>query len=69
MEKIENNIMRLSEFSLSGSFVEDENLKNKGYRKLVIQNYIVEISSSLLCDSACFLPTTHQDCLPKNLQQ
>lgn len=40
MEKIEKNIMRLSEFPLSGSFVEDENLKNKGYRKLIVENYI-----------------------------
>jgi len=35
MEKIENNIMRLSEFPLSGSFVEDENLKNRFSSKTV----------------------------------
>ncbi len=40
MEKIETNIMRLSEFPLSCSFVEDENLKDKGYRKLIVENYI-----------------------------
>lgn len=40
MEKIENNIMRLRDFPFSCSFVADEILKQKGYRKLVIDNYI-----------------------------
>ncbi len=40
MNKIEMNIMRLRDFPLSCSFVEDDVLKSKGYRKLVIDNYI-----------------------------
>ena len=32
--------MRLSEFPLSCSFVEDKILENKGYRKLIVDNYI-----------------------------
>ncbi len=41
MDKIEIGIMRLTEFPLSGSFVLDKPLKDRGYRKLVIANYIV----------------------------
>jgi addiction module RelE/StbE family toxin len=41
MEKIEHGIMRLKEFPLSGSRVLEEPLNLKGYRKLVIDNYIV----------------------------
>ncbi len=40
MDKIEENIMRLSEFPFSCSFVEDDILKSKGYRKLIIESYI-----------------------------
>ena len=39
--KIERNIMKLRYFPYSGSFVLDQYLKNKGYRKLVVDNYIV----------------------------
>ncbi|MBP1970805.1 addiction module RelE/StbE family toxin [Virgibacillus natechei] len=41
MEKIESNVMRLNNFPFSCSFVRDEILKNKGYRKLVVENYTV----------------------------
>lgn len=41
LEKIERNIMKLRYFPYSGSFVLDEPVKNKGYRKLVVDNYIV----------------------------
>ncbi|WP_068965176.1 type II toxin-antitoxin system mRNA interferase toxin, RelE/StbE family [Desulfosporosinus sp. BG] len=41
LEKIERNIMKLRYFPYSGSFVLDELLRNKGYRKLVVDNYIV----------------------------
>lgn len=41
MNKIENCIMKLEHFPYFGSYVLDEHLKNKGYRKLVIENYIV----------------------------
>ncbi|WP_082918181.1 type II toxin-antitoxin system RelE/ParE family toxin [Oceanobacillus sp. Castelsardo] len=34
------SIMRLKEFPYSCSFVTDEIIKNKGYRKLIIENYI-----------------------------
>ncbi|MFA9399099.1 MAG: type II toxin-antitoxin system RelE/ParE family toxin [Clostridiaceae bacterium] len=40
MYKIETSIMRLADFPLSCSFVDDDTLKEKGYRKLVIDNYI-----------------------------
>jgi len=40
MEKIETQIMRLQDFPLSGCSVEDEILKAKGYRKLIIENYV-----------------------------
>ena len=41
LEEIENSIMRLKNFPYSGSLVADELLKGKGYRKLIIENYIV----------------------------
>lgn len=40
MDKIENSIMKLKDFLYSGSLVLDEPLKMKGYRKLIIENYI-----------------------------
>ncbi|WNF37364.1 type II toxin-antitoxin system RelE/ParE family toxin [Bacillaceae bacterium IKA-2] len=40
IDKIETNIMRLKDFPFSCSFVTDEILKDKGYRKLIIENYI-----------------------------
>ncbi|MGO1369093.1 MAG: type II toxin-antitoxin system RelE/ParE family toxin [Senegalia sp. (in: firmicutes)] len=40
MDKIENSIMRLKEFPSSCSLLEDELLRKKGYRKLIINNYI-----------------------------
>ncbi|MEQ6376339.1 type II toxin-antitoxin system RelE/ParE family toxin [Bacillaceae bacterium S4-13-56] len=40
MEKIEMSIMRLKDFPFSCSFVTDEILKDKGYRKLIVENYI-----------------------------
>jgi addiction module RelE/StbE family toxin len=41
MKKIETNIMRLKDFPFSCTHVSDEFLKHKGYRKLVVENYIV----------------------------
>ena len=40
LEKIEAGIMRLSDFPFACSPVEDEFLRGKGYRKLIIDNYI-----------------------------
>lgn len=40
MEKIETNIMRLRDFPLSCSFVADEILRDKSYRKLIVENYV-----------------------------
>lgn len=37
---IESTMMRLKDFPYSCSFVLDEPLKNRGYRKLVIDSYI-----------------------------
>ncbi len=41
LNKIEGSIMRLTDFPYSCSCVLDESLKSKGYRKLIIDNYIV----------------------------
>lgn len=40
LERIETSIMRLKDFPFSCSYVSDEFLRNKGYRKLIIDNYI-----------------------------
>ncbi len=41
MDKIESGVMRLREFPLSCSLVADEILRDKGYRRLIIDNYVV----------------------------
>jgi toxin ParE1/3/4 len=41
LESIESNIMRLERFPYSSNLVLNEVLKNKGYRKLIVDNYIV----------------------------
>jgi len=41
MDKIENAIKRLARFPFSCSLASDKLLKNKGYRKLIVDNYIV----------------------------
>lgn len=41
LEKIEQSVMRLKDYPFSCSYVEDEFLRHKGYRKLIIDNYIV----------------------------
>src|SRR5690625_904351 len=41
LDKIETSIMRLKDFPYSCNFVSDDFLKNKGYRKLIVDNYIV----------------------------
>lgn len=41
LEKIEESVMRLEEFPFSCNYVSDEVLKSKGYRKLIVDNYIV----------------------------
>lgn len=41
MEKIEEGVMRLKDYPFSCNYVDDEFLKKKGYRKLIINNYIV----------------------------
>ena len=40
LERIESSIMRIKSFPYSCSFVLDEPLKNRGYRKLIVDNYI-----------------------------
>ena len=40
IDEIEKNTLRLREFPYSCSYVEDINLKRKGYRKLIVKNYI-----------------------------
>lgn len=41
MDKIENSIMRLIAFPYSFSLVLNEPLKKRGYRKLIVDNYMV----------------------------
>lgn len=41
MEDIEASIMRLKDFPYSGSPVADDILRSRGYRKLIVKNYIV----------------------------
>lgn len=41
MDKIETSIIRLTQLPFSCGFVLDETLKNRGYRKLIVDNYIV----------------------------
>ena len=41
MEKIETGIMRLKQFPFSCSYVLDKALKTRGYRRFVVDNYIV----------------------------
>jgi len=41
LEKIEERVMRLEEFPFSCNYVSDEGLKSKGYRKLIVDNYLV----------------------------
>ena len=41
MEKIETDIMRLREYPFYCSYVSDKSLKARGYRRLIIDNYIV----------------------------
>lgn len=41
LEGIEKGIMRLREFPFSCNYVADEYLRNKDYRKLIVDNYIV----------------------------
>lgn len=41
LSQIESSILRLKHFPFSGPVVNDEILKLKGYRKLVIDHYIV----------------------------
>ena len=41
MKKMETSVMRLKDFPFSCNYVNDEFLRVKGYRKLMIDNYIV----------------------------
>ena len=41
MEAIETSIMRLQDFPYSGSPVTEDILSSRGYRKLIVENYIV----------------------------
>lgn len=41
LDRIEKEIMRLREFPFSCNYLVDEYLRNKGYRKLIVDNYIV----------------------------
>lgn len=40
IDEIERSIFRLKEYPYSCSIVEDKKLKEQGYRKLIVKNYI-----------------------------
>jgi addiction module RelE/StbE family toxin len=40
LNKIESSFMRLKDFPFSCNLVDDKILKEKGYRKLIVDNYI-----------------------------
>lgn len=40
LKRIETSITRLRDFPFSCSFVNDKFLKSKGYRKLIVDNYV-----------------------------
>ncbi|MDW7674717.1 MAG: type II toxin-antitoxin system RelE/ParE family toxin [Bacillota bacterium] len=41
LERLERSIMSLRDFPFSCNLVADELLKKKGYRKLIVDNYII----------------------------
>ena len=41
MDNIEASIMKLKDFPYSGSLVRDDILKSRGYRKLIVKNYLI----------------------------
>lgn len=41
IKKVEKEITRLMKFPFSGSYAMDEPLKARGYRKLIVDNYLV----------------------------
>ena len=41
MEHMEKAVQQLLQFPLSGSYVREEALKAKGYRKVVVDNYLL----------------------------
>ena len=41
MDDIETSIMRLKDFPYSGNPVTDDILSSRGYRKLIVKNYVV----------------------------
>ncbi|SKC57291.1 type II toxin-antitoxin system RelE/ParE family toxin [Maledivibacter halophilus] len=66
MNKIETSIMRLKQFPFSCSHVEDDVLKDKGYRKLIIKNYIVfyivdKIEKQVVVMRVLYGPQKYQD--------
>jgi toxin ParE1/3/4 len=38
---IEKTVMRLKQYPFSGQYVMDEPLKTRGYRKVIVDNYLV----------------------------
>ncbi len=40
MDRIESSVMRLKDFPLSCNLVADEMLRDKGYRRLIVDNYV-----------------------------
>lgn len=68
LEKIESSIIRLKSFPYSCSFVSDDALKSKGYRKLIVDNYIAfylvnEMEKQVVIMRILYGAQTYQDLL------
>ena len=68
MKKIESSIIRLKSFPNSGSFVSESALKERGYHKLIVDNYIVfylidEIEKQIVIMRILYGAQNYQDLL------
>ncbi len=68
MGKLENSILRLQDFPLSCNLVADQILKDKGYRRLIVDNYVIfyvvdEIERRVVTMRALYGRQKYQDVL------
>ncbi|TCL37239.1 addiction module RelE/StbE family toxin [Anaerospora hongkongensis] len=68
MDHIEAAIMRLKEYPFSCQYVLDEPLKARGYRKLIVDNYLVfylveELDKEVVIMRILYGATNYQDIL------
>ncbi|MDB5056392.1 MAG: addiction module toxin, RelE/StbE family [Bacilli bacterium] len=68
LEKIESCIMRLKEFPLSCSLVNETHLRSKRFRKLIVENYVVfylvnEVDNQIVIMRVLYSAQKYQDLL------